>query len=148
MAQPISLVPPRPADSRMAEHLRAAPEAHAEAILSALDLLQVLHDRGVLNLLRGMAGAGDQLLEIVTAATDTPEAIRGIRNFLLLTKFFASIPPDVLNGLVETAVEGADREKAQRAPGLLHLLRRMNSEDSRHAIAVVLDLLESVGKAL
>jgi hypothetical protein len=71
-----------------------------------------------------------------------------MRNFILLTKFFASIPPEVLDSLVRTASEGAEREKANRAPGLLQLLRRMGSENSRHAIAVTLDLLESVGKAL
>ena len=35
--------------------MRDAPQTHAEAILSALDLLQLLYDSGVLNLLRGMA---------------------------------------------------------------------------------------------
>jgi len=113
-----------------------------------VELLQLLHDRGVLNLLRGMVGAGDQLVQIATAALDTPEVIRGIRNFLLLTKFFASIPPDVLNSLVQTAVAGAEREKAQEAPSLLHLLRRLNSENTRHALAVTLDLVDSVGKGL
>jgi uncharacterized protein YjgD (DUF1641 family) len=138
MAQPISFIPspPKPAND------------HAEAIDSALDLLQLLHDRGVLDLLRGLVGAGDQVVDILTTAVNTPEAIRGIRNFLLLTKFFATIPPEVLSGLVQTATDGAAREKSNNAPGLLHLLRRMNSEDSRHALAVMLDLLEGVGKGL
>jgi hypothetical protein len=71
-----------------------------------------------------------------------------MRNFILLTKFFASIPPEVLDSLVRTATEGATREKGHRAPGVVQLLRRAGSEDSRHAIAVTLDLLENVGKAL
>src|SRR5579862_663704 len=71
-----------------------------------------------------------------------------MRNFILLTKFFAGIPPEVLDSLVRTAAEGAERERAHRAPGMLHLLRRARSENSRHAIAVTLDLLESVGKSL
>jgi len=137
MAQPIPFIPP---DRRS--------DPNADAIASAVELLQLLHDRGVLNLLRGMVGAGDQLVQIATAALDTPEVIRGIRNFLLLTKFFASIPPDVLNSLVQTAVAGAEREKAQEAPSLLHLLRRLNSENTRHALAVTLDLVDSVGKGL
>jgi uncharacterized protein YjgD (DUF1641 family) len=139
MAQPISFIPSQP---------KAAGAEHAEAIDSALDLLQLLHDRGVLDLLRGLVGAGDQVVDILTTALNTPEAIRGIRNFLLLTKFFATIPPEVLSGLVQTATEGAEREKSNEAPGLLHLLRRMNSENSRHALAVMLDLMEGVGKGL
>jgi uncharacterized protein YjgD (DUF1641 family) len=139
MAQPISFIPPQP---------NHAAEQRAEAIESGLELLQVLHQRGVLDLLRGLVGAGDQVVDILTTAANSPEAIRGIRNFLLLTKFFASIPPEVLSGLVQTATEGAAREKSNEAPGLLHLLRRMNSENSRHAISVMLDLLEGVGKGL
>ncbi len=137
MAQPISFIPSQ-----------RASEPHAEAVDSALELLQLLHDRGVLDLLRGLVGAGDQVVDILTTALNTPEAIRGIRNFLLLTKFFATIPPEVLGRLVQTATDGAAREKSNEAPGLLQLMRRMNSEDARHGMAVLLDLLEGVGKGL
>jgi uncharacterized protein YjgD (DUF1641 family) len=147
MAQPIPLMlTPKGVDP--SERLTGALDKHTDAILSALELLQLLHDRGVLELLRGLLGAGDQLAGILTAAAGTPESLRGMRNFILLTKFFASVPPDVLESLVRTATAGAEREKAHRAPGVLHLLRRANSEESRHAMGVALDLLQSVGKAL
>ena len=148
MAQAISYTPVQPDGHGLSGHLRDAPNDHAEALLSALELLQVLHDRGVLNLLRGLVGAGDQVVDILTQAVNSPEAIRGIRNFLLLTKFFASIPPEILDSLVKTAEAGAAREKANQPPGLLQLLRRMNSENSRHAFAVMLDLVEGLGKGL
>jgi uncharacterized protein YjgD (DUF1641 family) len=138
MAQPIPFVAPQ----------RNGDGSHEDAIQSALELLQLMHDRGLLSLLRGLVGSGDQVVDILTSAIDTPEAIRGIRNFLLLTKFFATIPPDVLNSLVQTVVAGAEREKAHHAPGLMHLLRRLNSENTRHALAVALDLVEGVGKGL
>jgi uncharacterized protein YjgD (DUF1641 family) len=147
MAQPIPLtLTPKGADP--ADRLADALEKHTDAIVSALELLQLLHDRGVLDLLRGLVGAGDQLAGMLTAAAGAPESLRGMRNFILLTKFFATIPPEVLDSLVRTAAEGAEREKAHRAPGVLQLLRRAGSENSRHAIAVTLDLLESVGKSL
>ncbi len=148
MAQPIVFeAPAKPAPANM-ERLRNAPEEHAEAILSAYELLQLLHDRGVLNLLRGLVGGGDELIGTISAAMATPESIRGIRNFVLLTKFFANIPPDVLTSLAETVSAGAKREKAHKAPGLLHLMWRLRNEDSRHAAAVALDLLEGLGKRL
>jgi uncharacterized protein YjgD (DUF1641 family) len=148
MAQPIPLTFTPTSESDSIERLDEALRTHSEAILSALQLLQLLHDRGVLNLLRGLVGAGDQLAGMATAAIDSPESVRAIRNFILLSRFFASIPPDVLDSLVRTAMDGAEREKSRRAPGILQLLGRMNSENSRHAIAVTLDLLESVGKGL
>jgi len=148
MAQPIPFQVAPPNGAGADRHLRDAPHQHAAAILSALELLQLLHDRGVLDLLRGLVDAGDQLVGTLTAAVDTPESLRAIRNFILLTKFFGSIPPDVLDSLVQTVTEGAQREKTHRAPGIFELLRRLRSENSRHAIAVTLDLLESVGKGI
>ena len=148
MAQPISSLPPHQNGAGADRDLRESPHQHADAILSALELLQLLHDRGVLELLRGAVGAGDRLIGTLTAAVDTPESLRAIRNFILLTKLFGSIPPDILSSLVHTVMEGAQREKTQRAPGVFELLRRLRSENSRHAIAVTLDLLESVGKGL
>jgi uncharacterized protein YjgD (DUF1641 family) len=148
MAQPIVFHAPVKAAPGNMERLRNAPTEHAEALLSAYELLQLLHDRGVLNLLRGVVGGGDELIGTIAAAVDTPESIRAIRNFLLLTKFFANIPPDVLSSLADTVNSGAKREKAHKAPGLLHLLWRLRNEDSRHAAAVGLDLLEGLGKGL
>ena len=148
MAQPIAFeAPPKP-NPTSPERLQNAPAEHAEALLSAYELLQVMHDKGVLNLLRGLVGGGDALIGTIAAAVNTPESIRGIRNFLLLTKFFANMPPDVLNSIAETVSNGAKREKAHKAPGLLQLLWRLRNEDSRHAAAVALDLLEGLGKGL
>src|SRR5947209_270480 len=97
MAQPIAFRVPENIKPANLERLRNAPAEHADALLSGYELLQILHDRGVLNLLRGLVGGGDALIGTIAAAADTPDAIRAIRNFLLLTKFFASIPPDVLH---------------------------------------------------
>jgi uncharacterized protein YjgD (DUF1641 family) len=148
MAQPIAFRAPAHAASANMERLQNAPAEHAEAILSGYELLQLLHDRGVLNLLRGLVGGGDELVGTIAAAVDTPESIRAIRNFLLLTKFFGNIPPDVLSSLAATISAGAEREKAHKAPGLLSLLWRLRNEDSRHAAALALDLLEGLGKGL
>jgi uncharacterized protein YjgD (DUF1641 family) len=148
MAQPIAFhVPAKPAPTNR-ERLQNAPAEHAEALLSGYDLLQLLHDRGVLNLLRGLVGGGDAVIGTIAAAVDTPESIRAIRNFILLTKFFANIPPDVLNSLADTVDAGAKREKAHKAPGLFHLLWRLRNQNSRHAVSIGLDLLEGLGKGL
>src|SRR5260370_30028822 len=146
MAQSIAYhAPTNPATANL-ERLRNAPTEHAEALLSGYELLQLLHDRGVLNLLRGLVGGGDALIGTIAEAVDTPESIRAIRNFLLLTKFFAGIPPDVLSSLADTVSAGAEREKAQKAPGLLQLLWRLRNKVKRHAVSIALDLLDGIGR--
>ena len=148
MAQPIAFHRLENHTAANSERLRNAPAEHAEALLSAYELLQLLHDRGVLNLLRGLVGSGDEVIATITSAVEKPESIRGIRNFLLLTQFFASIPPDILSSLVGTVRAGAAREEEHEAPGLLHLFWRLRNKNSRHAMAVAVDLLEGLGKAL
>jgi len=66
VAQPIAFhAPAKPAPANM-ERLRNAPAEHAEALLSAYELLQLLHDRGALNLLRGLVGGGSVVRTAVT----------------------------------------------------------------------------------
>ena len=148
MAQAIAVHPQADPAAANREKLERAPAEHAEALLSAYELLQVLHDRGILNLLHGAVAAGDGLVGTVTTAADSPESIRGIRNFILLSKFFASIPPNVLKSLLDTVSAGANRKKAHKAPSLLTLLWRLRNEDGRHAASVVIDLFEGLGKGL
>jgi uncharacterized protein YjgD (DUF1641 family) len=148
MAEPISLRLVPNGAGHVEASLPPPAREREDAVQSAYELLQLLHERGILNLLRGLVGAGDQLIDTLTQAIDTPESVRAIRNFVLLTKFFGSIRPDVLNSLVLAATEGAKREKSHKAPGIFELLRRLRNENSRHALALALDLVESVGKGL
>src|SRR5258708_8063904 len=68
MAQPIAFLPPANHTASSAERLRNAPAEHAEALLSAYELLQLLHDRGVLNLLRRLVASGDHVIATITSA--------------------------------------------------------------------------------
>jgi uncharacterized protein YjgD (DUF1641 family) len=147
MAQPIPLPVAQP-ETNATDRVENAVANHADAIVSALELLQLLHDRGVLDFLRGIVGAGDHLVGMATAAAATPESQRAMRNFILLSKFFGTIPPEVLKSMVSAVERGAQRHKDERAPSLLELMRRLRQEDTRHALSVTLDLLDSIGKGL
>src|SRR3954454_20834298 len=118
MAQPIpfhvSQKPPANLD-----HLGKAPAEHADALIASYELLQLLHDKGVLSLLRGLVGAGDEIAGIITKSIDSPNAIRAFRNFLLLTKFFSGINPEVQSGLGDAINNTTGGKKAKKAPGLI-----------------------------
>jgi hypothetical protein len=75
MAQPVPLKLVRP---------HAAPDEHADAVQAAYALLDELHDAGVLDLLRGLAGAG---------------AIAALRNAISLMKILGGIDPAILQGV-------------------------------------------------
>src|SRR6266853_1665759 len=92
MSQPIPLdLPARDPRAELQARLHNAPLEHAEALLNAYEVLQGLHNRGVLELLRGTLGSSDKVIEIVVDAAKTPESIRGIRNLIILAKILGAI---------------------------------------------------------
>ncbi|HEX3988603.1 MAG TPA: DUF1641 domain-containing protein, partial [Verrucomicrobiae bacterium] len=66
MSQAIPLeLPPRDPRAELQNRLQNAPLEHAEALLSAYEVLQELHDRGVLDQMLGALGSRDKVVEII-----------------------------------------------------------------------------------
>lgn len=151
MAQPITLeIPPRDPRKELIARLERAPAEHAEAILSAYEVLQGLHDRQVLEMLRGVLDPEGKVLETAVEALKSPEGIRGIRNLIILAKTVGSIDPALLQvfaGAVPQALAQAKSE-ASRPPGMWALFQRFRRKDSRRGLAVVNSLLETWGRNL
>jgi uncharacterized protein YjgD (DUF1641 family) len=147
MARPIPFVVSE-RSAREEERLRDAPAEHAEALLSAFEVLQLLHDRGVLNLVRGLLDAGDELVDMVTASLNTPESIRSIRNVLLLTRLLGSLPPETVHSVLNAVTSATNCPAGRTPPGMLELFRRMRTDNSRRGLAVAIDMLEALGKAV
>src|SRR6266404_3347694 len=132
MAQPIRLeLPPRDARAELQARLQNAPLQHAEALLSGYDLLQRLHDRGVLDLLRGGLGSSDKVLSIVVDATKTPEAIIAARNLLILSKIVFTLEPELLENIAKAVPTSLVRSREQKPLSLWQMLKRMCSQDTR-----------------
>lgn len=151
MAQPVHFKPPlRDPREALLSRLQTAPAAHAEAVLAAYEVLQGLHDRGVLDALRGALGASDRLIEIVVEGAKSPETVRAIRNALLLGKALAAIQPELLadfTGAIPQALAQASRDEA-RPPGLFKLLGTFFNRDFRRGLAAFNDLLVAFGRNL
>jgi uncharacterized protein YjgD (DUF1641 family) len=152
MARPIPLeLPKRDPREELLSRLEQAPAEHAEAILAGLEVLQGLHDRGVLELLRGMLDGGNKVLEIVVEASKTPEAIRGIRNLLIVTKIAGAIDPESLRKFAEAvpdALAGAAKAQEKEPPGFWEVLRLFRSRNLRRGLAEMDAVLEASGKNL
>jgi uncharacterized protein YjgD (DUF1641 family) len=151
MAQPIPFHAP-PVDPREAlrARLERAPEQHAEAILAAYDLLQALHDRGILDVATSTLSASDELLDKVVDSANTPTAIRALRNLMFWRQVLGRIEPKWFQGLFEAIPEGLATATAQRDEpvGMWKLLRRATSKDSLRGLAAAVDFLESFGRHL
>jgi uncharacterized protein YjgD (DUF1641 family) len=149
MAQPISLeFPARNARAELQTRLQDAPLQHTEALLSGYDLLQRLHDRGVLDLLRGGLGSSDKVLTILVDAAKTPEAIIATRNLLILSKVVFALEPELLENLVQAVPNSLVQTRAQKPLSLWQMFKKMCSEDTRRTLSAMLRFLESLGKSL
>ena len=151
MAQPIRFnLPPPDARAALRERLDRAPQEHAEAVLAAYDVLQALHDRGILDVTKSALVASDELLEKVVEGVNTPAAIRALRNLVFWQGILGSIEPKWFKGLTQAIPEGlaiatAERDEPVR---VWKLLRRALSTESLRGLAALVDFLESFGRRL
>jgi uncharacterized protein YjgD (DUF1641 family) len=151
MAQPIRFSVPAP-DPRavLRDRVDRAPEEHAQAILAAYELLQALHDRGILDVTTSALRASDELLEKVVDSANTPDAIRAIRNLMFWRQVLGRIEPTWFQGIFQAIPDGLATATAHRDEpvGLWKLLRRGMSKDSLRGLAAGIDFLESFGRHL
>lgn len=148
MAQPVSLnVAPRDPREALRKRLEEAPAAHAEALLASYEFLQQLHDHHVFDLLSGILGASERLLETAVSAAKTDESVRAIRNAIILGKVLGSINPEVLQCVATAAGEtlGCYHKPVIEPPGLISLLSQFRHKELRRSIALINRFLEKLG---
>jgi uncharacterized protein YjgD (DUF1641 family) len=132
----------------LVQRIQDAPIAHADAVLSAYDLLQQLHDTGTLDIVRGALGAGDVLVEHVVSLVTAPEAVNALRNLILIGKVLGSINPDVLHAVVEGIPQAAAGAAGAKPPSLFALARRVASPDARRGLDAAVGVMEVLGRGL
>lgn len=131
-----------PVDSRadLVRRVERAPIEHAEAVLAAYDLLQRLHEKGLLDLLNGLLSAGDTVVEHVVDVVSSKEMVTALRIGLIFSNLLNSIDADALHAVVA----GAGKE----TPSLLALGKQAASKDARRGLATAVGLLNLFGAAL
>jgi len=150
MARPLALeLPPRDPREELRSRLEQAPLAYAEALLDSYELLQQLHDHGVFEILRGGFSASDKLIETAVDAAKSDEAVRAMRNAILLGKILGAINPEVLHGVALAVGETlGGLQKPAIQPGFFALLNRFRGKEVRRSIALTGLFLEKLGEHL
>lgn len=151
MAEPIPLtLPARDPRAELQARLQNAPLDHAQALLAAYEVLQGLHDHGVFDILRGALGSRDKVIEILVEAARTQESIRGIRNFIILTKTLGTIEPALVEGFARSLPEAIALTKAYegRPPGFWRILKQFRNQNFRRGLVLINSMLEAFGRNL
>lgn len=151
MAQPISLdITTHPHQLELLERLGRAPQDHAAALLAGLDLLQLLHDQGVLDVLRGAVGAGGKLSEKLSSAADSTDSIRALRNLFLMGKMLSSIDPETMRHIAAAVEEsvGPNVPPQHEVPRLVSLLGYFRHKYLRRSLTLVVRFFAALGRRL
>jgi uncharacterized protein YjgD (DUF1641 family) len=151
MARPIALeLPPRDPREELRKRLDEAPVEHAEALLETYALLGKLHEHGVFELLRGALGASDKLIETAVDAAKSDEAIRALRNAMILGKILGAVNPDVLQSVAVAVGEtlGCYEKPIIEPPSLFSLMLQFSHKELRRSMALLNKFLETLGNQI
>ncbi len=131
---------PRNSRDDLIRRVEQAPVEHAEAVLAAYDLLQRLHEKGVIDLLNGLLSAGDTVVERAVDVVSSKEMITALRIALIFSNLLSSIDPDKLHAVISNV--GKD------SPSLMAIGKQAASKDARRGMAAAVGLLSVFGEAL
>jgi uncharacterized protein YjgD (DUF1641 family) len=131
-----------PVNSRedLIRKVEQAPAEHAAAILAAYDVLQRMHEKGLLDLMSGLLSAGDTVVNHVVDVVSSKEMVNALRMVLIFSNLLSSIDPDQLHAVIA----GAGKE----TPSLLAIGKQATSKDARRGLATAVGLLNVLGAAL
>ena len=131
---------PKNARVDLIEKLNKAPEEHAEALLSVYELVQRMHEKGLIDLANGLLSASDTVVERVADAASSKQAVNGLRISLMLGNLLNGVDPNQVHSLLSPP--------AGKPPSLWKILREAMSEEARTGLAASVGLLKVLGTAL
>ena len=131
---------PRNSREDLIRKVEQAPVEHAEAVFAAYDLLQRLHEKGMIDLLNGLLSAGDTVVDRVVDVISSTEVVTALRMALTFVNLLSVIDPDELH----TVISNAGKE----TPSLLTIGKQATSKDARRGMAAAVGLLAVFGAAL
>jgi uncharacterized protein YjgD (DUF1641 family) len=131
---------PKNARQDLMQRLQYAPEEHAEALLSAYELLQRMHEKGLIDVANGLLSASDTVVDRVADAASSRPAVNALRLALMLSNMLSAIDPDQVSGLLSSS-------KAN-PPSLWRIAKDALSAEARVGLAATIGLLKVFGSSL
>jgi uncharacterized protein YjgD (DUF1641 family) len=142
MATPVEFREFTPRNSRndLMRRLEQAPEEHAEALLSAYDLLQRMHEKGLIDIASGLLSASETVIDKAADVASSTEVVSALRVVLMFTNLLKTLDTERMHVLLA----GSQSEP----PSLFALGRQAMSKDARRGMATAVGLLNVFGAAL
>ena len=142
MAMPVEFRKFTPKNSRMdlQRKLEEAPDEHAEALLSAYDLLEKMHEKGLIDIAKGLLSASQTVTERMADVVSSAEVISALRVMLMFANLLKTLDTERMHDLLA----GTETNP----PSLWELGKEAMSEDARLGLSTAIGLLNVFGAAL
>jgi uncharacterized protein YjgD (DUF1641 family) len=131
---------PKNSRADLIRKLEQAPESHAEALLSAYELLQRMHDKGLIDVANGLLSAGDTVVDRVVDVVSSKQAVTALRVALMFSNILNSLDPDRLHDLLTPS--------NSKPPSLWQIAKQATSAEARAGLGAAIGLLKEFGAAL
>lgn len=130
---------------------KIGPDAHEELE----QLLQTLHEHGVLRLANDVVGANTKIASVVVDGLGKESTLNGIQNLAILGMMLSEIPPERFYRVTFAIKEALDRVGQHRpvqeggdAPGVSGVYRMLNDDELWRAVAPLVDGLKAFAERL
>ena len=142
MGMPVEFREFTPKNSRndLMRRLEQVPDQHAEALLAAYDLLQRMHEKGLIDIASGLLSASDTVMDKVADVASSTEVVNALRAVLMFTNLLTTLDMERMHVLISAP--------ESKPPSLWALGRQAMSEDARVGMATAVGLLNVFGAAL
>ena len=139
--------PPRNERQEYYHDLHGAPE-DAGSMLDAHAILQLLRDKGVLEIIKDALGSMEKVMEVITETLEREEVVRTVRNVTILIKLLGSIEPETLENIMKSLSNATETSTSRKPPGFLRLLSQLTSGDTRRALEPIAAALQAAGRSI
>ena len=156
MAQPIESVhraDPVDSSEQALRDIAAEFAAHKDAVSAGLNLLQALHDAGVLAPASGLFAAGDNALAVILSQLNGQGGQKTIQNVVQLAKGLSAINPEQLEVALSSVAAGLQAaltrpDQTSSRLGMIDLWQAFRDPDVSASLALLLGFLQGMGKAI
>ncbi|GMA51641.1 hypothetical protein GCM10025857_29980 [Alicyclobacillus contaminans] len=143
---------------RVLDEVRRQVVEDADGLRQTLQLLQAMHDRGVLELFTALFERGDKVLGLAVQVLSEPENVRALKNVITGLQWLTSVDVDALRNYQQGALEGIKQARAaasavsggapQKPLGVFELMKQLKDPDVSAALRVGLAFLKGFGQSM
>ena len=123
-----------------------------EALERLLQVVQDLHESGILDILHGLLTSKEKIAGILLEQILKPSVLGTVKNAMTAIGTVSKIDPNQLSTLTEALVSGLqagqERLELNKKTGVFELAKALRDPGSNRALSLVLGVLQGLGQAL